>query len=77
MQHEEFILIGDKFFLDICFSWFELGNKLSQSRVYYVMRFSEFDHILASHRFVDQVVDPKYMIDQRRLPDAGLGKKKT
>ena len=34
----------------------------------YMMRDSESDHLVASYRFVN----PKYMIDQGRLPDARL-----
>ena len=65
MQHEGSILLGDKFLLDIRFSWFELRNMLSTNPIF-VMRESESDRLVTSYGFVD----PKYTIDQGRLPDA-------
>ena len=65
MQHEGSILLGDKFRLDIRFSWDVIWNLLKSGirdeRLIWSIS-------IAAYGFVD----PKYTINQRRLPDACL-----
>ena len=62
MQHEECILLRDKFFLDICFSWFKLRNMLRD----------KMDSCNETQNVTYRFIDSKDVVDQGRLPHPRL-----